>query len=92
MTSVSISDLEENLSRYIREVRDGGEVEVLDRGNPVARITPPAKVEQSALDALVREGVLTQGRGCARKVLERPPMELPFSLLETLLEERGSQL
>ncbi len=92
MTSVSITDLEANLSRYIREVRDGGEIEVLDRGSLVARITPPEKVQKDALDALVREGVLTQGRGCARKVLERPPMKLPFSLLETLLEERGDQL
>ena len=36
MTAVSISDLKANLSRYLREVRRGGEVHVLDRGAPVA--------------------------------------------------------
>lgn len=36
MTTVSISELKANLSRYVREVRRGGEVQVLDRGKPVA--------------------------------------------------------
>ncbi len=41
MTTVSISDLKANLSRYLREVRRGGEVQVLDRGAPIARLVPP---------------------------------------------------
>ena len=31
MSTVSISDLKANLSRYLREVRRGGEIQVLDR-------------------------------------------------------------
>ena len=40
ITTVSISDLKANLSRYIREVRRGGKVQVLYRGEPVARLVP----------------------------------------------------
>ena len=42
MTTASISELKANLSRYLREVRRGNEVEVLDRGAPVATLVPPA--------------------------------------------------
>ncbi|MDD9980998.1 MAG: type II toxin-antitoxin system prevent-host-death family antitoxin [Gammaproteobacteria bacterium] len=36
MTTASVSDLKANLSRYLREVRRGGEVQILDRGAPVS--------------------------------------------------------
>ena len=42
MTTASISELKANLSRYLRVVRRGGEVQVLDRGTPVAKLVPPA--------------------------------------------------
>jgi len=40
MKSAKIADLKNNLSRYLAHVRDGGEVMVLDRDTPVARIVP----------------------------------------------------
>jgi len=61
-----------------------------EHGAMVPQATTPLKDGDEALERLIREGVLTRGRGCARKILERPPMKLPFSLLETLLEERGA--
>ncbi|HEY7514112.1 MAG TPA: type II toxin-antitoxin system prevent-host-death family antitoxin, partial [Vicinamibacteria bacterium] len=39
MTRVSVTDLKAHLSRYLREVRRGGEVQILERGVPVARLT-----------------------------------------------------
>ena len=42
MSTASVSELKANLSRHLREVRRGGEVEVLDCGAPVARLVPPA--------------------------------------------------
>ena len=36
MITVSITVLKANLSRYIREVRKSGEIEVLHRGTPIA--------------------------------------------------------
>ena len=41
MTTVSITDLQSNLAHYLREVRRGEEIQVLDRGTPIARIAPP---------------------------------------------------
>jgi antitoxin (DNA-binding transcriptional repressor) of toxin-antitoxin stability system len=40
MTKVKIADLKNNLSRHLAHVRQGGELTVLDRDTPVARIVP----------------------------------------------------
>jgi prevent-host-death family protein len=37
---VKIADLKNNLSRHLARVRRGGEITVLDRDTPVARIVP----------------------------------------------------
>lgn len=96
MTSVSISELKAQLSRYLREVRRGGEVQVLDRGKPVARLTGiPAQTpsdDESRRDRLLRSGVLRPGSGDASEVLETQPLEVPASILEALEEERADRL
>ena len=40
MNAVKIADLKNNLSRHLLHVRKGGEITVLDRDTPVARIVP----------------------------------------------------
>jgi prevent-host-death family protein len=40
MKRVKIAELKDNLSRHLREVERGGEVEVTDRDRPIARIVP----------------------------------------------------
>lgn len=40
MKRVKIADLKNNLSRYLSHVRGGGDLIVLDRETPVARIVP----------------------------------------------------
>ena len=40
MSDVRIADLKARLSEYLRSVRNGGTVTVLDRDTPVARIIP----------------------------------------------------
>jgi prevent-host-death family protein len=96
MTRVSITELKAQLSRYLREVRRGGEVQVLDRGVPVARITGlPASGPEEGEERrrrLVEAGILQPGSGDATEVLARPPMELGTSLLEALEEERADRL
>lgn len=42
---LSVSDLKARLSQYLQEVRSGGEVLVLDRGVPVARLAGAAEKE-----------------------------------------------
>ena len=93
MTTASISELKANLSRYIDEVRRGGEVQVLDRGTPVARLVPTAAGnDPKALERLVSRGLIRPGNRDPAVVLNAPPMELPVSILDALLEDRDDRL
>ena len=93
MTTASISDLKANLSRYLREVRRGGEVQVLDRGAPVARLVPPGTDDDEGIrERLIGTGMLRPGEGCSAAILDEPPLELPVSLSQALTEERSDRL
>jgi prevent-host-death family protein len=60
MKTVNISDLKARLSAHIRLVRDGEEVLVCDRNQPVARIVPCHLEGHSEQERrLVARGVLT---------------------------------
>ena len=89
MSTISVSELQANLHRYLREVRFGGAVEVLERGTPVARLVPPMPGgEMEVRDRMIASGVLRPGRGSATAVLEEPPLKLPVSILDALSEDR----
>lgn len=95
MKSVSVSELKAHLSKYLREVQRGGEVQVMDRGVPVARLSslpPDSGHDEGRRQRLIQAGVLRAGRGDAHTVLETPPVELPTSLVEALDEERTDRL
>lgn len=51
MTTVSVSELKARLSHFLREIRLGGEVLVLDRGVPVARLVGPSTAADLEGDA-----------------------------------------
>lgn len=89
MNTASVSELKANLSRYLREVRRGGEVQVLDRGTPVARIVPPVASKDDELQRLIASGFLRPGKGDAGAVLDRPPLKIPGARLsEAVIEDR----
>ena len=90
--AVSVSELKANLSRYLREVRRGGEIQVTDRGTPVARLVPPAEPEDEHLSRLITSGVLRAGHGDAADVLDEPPLVVPTSLAEALAAEREDRV
>ena len=96
MTRVSVSKLKAHLSRYLREVRRGGEVQVLDRGVPVARLTGlhPAQVAEDGprRQRLVRAGILRPATGSGRAILDGAPVEVPTSILAALEDERSDRL
>lgn len=92
MTTVSISELKANLSRYVRRVRRGGEVQVLDRGRPVARLVPAIADGGEARARLITLGVVRPGRGGAAAILDEPPLTLPVSISEALAEDRADRL
>jgi prevent-host-death family protein len=96
MTRVSVTDLKAHLSRYLREVRRGGEVQILERGVPVARLTSlpaaPSGEDHARRARLVRAGILRPGSGDASGILRKPPLRLPTSLSTALAEEREDRL
>ena len=93
MTTVSISELKANLSHYVREVRRGGEVQILDRGKPVAKLVATAAGEdQGARERLISQGVIRPCRGGAAAILDKPRLVLPVSISEALAEDRKDRL
>ena len=92
MTTVSISELKANLSRYVREVHRGGEIQILDRGKPVARLVATvAEEDRGARERLISQDVIRPGKGNAAAILDKPPFVLPVSISEALLEDRNSR-
>ncbi|MCI0488405.1 MAG: type II toxin-antitoxin system prevent-host-death family antitoxin [Blastocatellia bacterium] len=63
MRSVNISDLKNNLSRYLSEVREGKELVIRDRNTPIAKLVPispaeDADDEEKELEELAADGVI----------------------------------
>lgn len=60
MSAVNIRDLKTNLSSHLNKVRAGGEIVILDRNTPIAKIIPfDPVVEPTAEEMqLVADGVL----------------------------------
>ena len=87
-----MTDLRANLSRYIREVRHGAEIEVLQRGTPVARITSPVTGSCMARDEMIKAGVLTPGNGRALEILDKPLIKLHGGLSAAVIEDREDRV
>lgn len=89
---VKIADLKNNLSRHLAHVRRGGEITVLDRDTPVARIVPfvaggqrrgrrgaATAPENDRMAALARQGVVAPGdpAAVAEWLEAHAPVRLP---------------
>ncbi len=91
MKRATVSDLKSRLSAYLKRVRAGETVLVLDRDQPVARIEPAAADDdpRGRLAVLAREGLVkpAERRVPMRMLKSRPPV-CSKSVLEALLKER----
>jgi prevent-host-death family protein len=90
---VGVRELRQNLSVYLRRVKQGEELEVSERGRIVARLSPTRPADLSPLDRLMAEGRIT---GPTRPLADvgRPPAAGPGPALTDVLrgmrdEERG---
>ena len=99
MKTVSITELKAHLSKYLREVRRGGEIHVLERGVPVARLTPLPGADaslttndQADRQRLIRAGILRAGSGNMASLLKAPPIELQINLSEALEQDREDRV
>jgi prevent-host-death family protein len=95
MRAVSISELKAHLARYIRDVRRGSEVQILDRGLPVARLVgvdSAAGRDAERWVRLVRAGVLRVGSADASSVLKTTPLRLAVDLSTAVAEDRRDRI
>lgn len=84
MKRVGIADLKAHLSGYLRTVKKGETLLVMERETPVARMVPAADV---------RAGIVTRPPSreltSVKRMLKRlRPLDLPVDSLAILLEDR----
>lgn len=86
---VGIRELRQNLSVYLRRVReDGRSYEVTERGEPVARLTPLEDRPRSLIEQMIADGRITPATRRWEDL--PPPIELSAGrpLSEVLQEMR----
>ena len=95
MKEAKISEVRNQLSRYLALVRKGEVVRILDREVPVAQIVPISAVTggrsvgPEALLDMERKGLIRRGSGkIPREILEKDPPGRPAGILRALLDER----
>jgi prevent-host-death family protein len=89
---VGIRELRQNLSVYVRRVREEGRAyEVTERGEPVARLEPLADRPRSKIEQMIADGRITPATRRWEDI--PPPVELPrggpplSKVLEEMREE-----
>lgn len=92
MKRVSVSDLKNRLSEFLRLVKKGETIEILERNVPIARIEGVRASSRSAdeyLEDLTRRGILSRPRGKPDlSFLERPPVPCKVDVVKLVLEDR----
>ena len=93
MIQATISEVKNGLSAYLRRVKTGESVLVLDRRTPVACIVPVNQMQEvPAADArLVRleaAGIVARERPGSPLEALGPPLECGADVLDALLQER----
>lgn len=94
MKRVNISDMKARLSRYLKMVKRGEVIEILDRDVPVARliglpIEQGKKGADDLLESMIRRGIAKIGpmKGVSSVWKSAPPGSRS-GVLDALLEER----
>ena len=88
MASVGVRALRDNLSRYLRRVREGESLVITDHGKPIGELTPAAtgRTAERARE-LVRKGVASWSGG-KPKGLARPPRPRAGLVSDAVIEDR----
>lgn len=95
MKQVTITELKNKLSKYLRLVKRGETVEVLEHSVPIARLQGIDRYqagEDAVLDQLIREGIVTPAKRKPTKAwLEHRPIKCKGDALRILIEQRGDR-
>ncbi len=85
---IGIREARINLSKLIRDVRDGMEIIITDRGTPVARLVP-AQGQTLSLEERIKNyescGLIEPGP--EKKTVDSTPIELPREKFERYIRE-----
>ena len=83
---VGIRELRQNLSVYVKRVREEGRAyEVTERGEPVARLAPLEDRPTSLIEQMIADGRITPP---SRRIDDLPPpVKLPGRPLSEILQE-----
>jgi len=99
MRTVSISELKAHLSQYLHEVRRGSEVQILDRGVPVARLSGLVLAETRLNEPdsehrqrLVSAGLLRPATAEVASFLDLPSLDFSVDLQGALDQERTDRV
>ena len=96
MKTVSVSSLRARLAEFFREVRRAPEIQILDRGVPIARLLRVTGDTEEHDDdrrrRLMANGVLRPGSGKTAAILKAPPLKLPVRLSDALRNERDDRV
>ena len=88
MSSVGVRDLRDNLSEYLRRVREGELLVITDRGKPIGEMGPAGGGRNAErARALVRRGVAGWSGG-KPKGLRRAPRPLGGLVSDAVIEDR----
>lgn len=85
---VGVRELRQNLSVYLRRVKQGETLEVTERGLPVALLAP-LKPETSTIERWIAEGKIRPAQGDPRELTPPARASVSFDeLMEALMEQR----
>ena len=91
MKNASVTELKANLSRYLRMVRRGSEVQILERGVPIARLVAlqgsAREGDSPRLERLVQAGALRRGTGDLRWLADEPPIRAKRAAVSQALHD-----
>jgi prevent-host-death family protein len=91
MKTASVTELKAHLSKYLRMVRRGSEVQVLERGVPIARLVglqgASAEKDRDRLERLERAGILRRGTSDLSWLTKEPLVEMSGETLSDALAE-----
>lgn len=83
MTRAGVAELKANLSAYLRRVREGETVTVMDRDTPVAKIV--------AINAADSGLPIRRARRSLAELVQPRPLRTRTDILDLLLDERGER-
>jgi prevent-host-death family protein len=86
MEHVSVRELRQHLSKYLRRVEQGERLVVTERRRPVAMLAPLPE-EDDVLDYLIAIGEATPAEGDLLDLPLPPPSPVPGPSLSEILEE-----